>query len=300
MSENIKQTATNTASYVLSTALFCMAIALSYFSYSLLKAVNKLPDILTAIHKTSSKITPLADKIDNLTTLVPSIITEVKEIRLQIPLILEETKKIRNTVPSIITETQKIRSALPPIVEEVTKAREQVPPLVAELSAYQVLIPKLLVEIEETREMVPATLNRVEKIITQAGQAGTKASEGIASGFFSGIVKMPFSMIANLGSNIFSSKDLSKKDISNIANLALKLVQEGQDGQEVSWTSEKTSIRGTILLVSTHQPKKEWAHFNFQKCRTVKLTGVSDDNKSSEKIHMACQNPDNTWEWVKT
>lgn len=300
MPENIKQTATNTASYVLSTALFCMAIALGYFSYSLLKVVDKLPYILTAIHKTSSEITPLAAKIENLTTLVPGIITEVKKIRLQIPLILEETKKIRNTVPSIIAETQKIRSALPPIVEEVAKVREQVPPLVAELSAYQALIPKLLTEIEETREMVPATLNRVEKIIAQAEQAGTKASEGIAPGFFSGIIKMPFSMIANLGSSIFSSKDLSKKDISNIASLALKLVQEGRDGQKVSWTSEKTNISGTILLVNTHPPKKEWAHFNFQKCRTVKLTGVSNDNRRSEKIHIACQNPDNTWEWVKT
>lgn len=299
MPENIKQTATNTASHVLSTALFCMAIALGYFSYSILKVVDKLPEILTAINKTSSEITPLAAKIENLTTLVPSIITEVKEVRLQIPLILEETQKIRNTVSSIIAETQKIRSTLPPVVEEIAKVRGQIPPLVAELNAYQVLIPKLLVEIEETRGMVPTTLNRVEKIITQAGQAGTKASEGIASGFFSGVVKMPFSMIANLGSSIFSNKNLSKKDMSNITNLALNLVREGQDGQKVNWISEKTNISGTILLVGTHPPKKKWAHFNFKKCRTVKFIDVSNDNKSSEKIHMACQNPDGIWEWVE-
>lgn len=295
----------NKARYILSFALICIAVSVSYFSYTLLKVVDKLPAIIASIDKASDEVTPLVTEVKGITVLVPDVLTEVEKIRLQIPGIVEEVREIRTMVPLAISEIEKIRAAIPPIIKEVTstreeiaKVREQIPPLLAEFKAYQAIIPDILTEVEQTRAMVPPTLDHVSSLIDRASDAGKNASEGAVSGFFTGVVKMPFGMISNLSGKVFSRKDLSKSDIKEIADAALNLVKNGKDGDQSNWINNKKDLKSIIAVTDTLPPKKSLASFNFQKCRNVTFSIHKNGTLVGDQKHQACLNTENTWEWV--
>lgn len=299
------------ARYALAVALICIAASLAYFSYNLLKIVEQLPAVLKTINQTSKQITPLTKDITRITDSIPSILKEVEAVRLQIPKIIEEVAEIRKTIPIIIDEVALVRNTIPPVLEEVSLirtsitpilqevalVREQIPPVVAELSAYKNVIANVLVEVEQTRVSIPPTLDKLNTLIDKASTAGTKASEGAVSGLVTGVVKMPFKIIGGIGGKIFSSKNISEPDSLTIIAKAKELLKHGLDGDSTQWKSKKTNI--TLAIVATHPPKKELAHLNLQKCRTLSVTVTDKKGKTiPEPNRLACLNVNGEWSFI--
>lgn len=219
------------ASYLFSIALLALAASLAYCTT---QVVTALPELLQQVERTSQRIEPLVVEVGNISEQVPVIATEVAAVSEQIPAILSEVEAVRSEIPSILAESAAIRKQLPAVLAETRALREQVPPVLA--------------EVEAVRKMMPSTLAQAERLVLAARDAGKQASEGAVTGFLTGIVKAPFSMISGVGSTLFGASDLNKKDLEAIDKAARQLLARDQLGGRSTWSNRKSGASGTIFL----------------------------------------------------
>jgi hypothetical protein len=199
---------------------FALAAAIVYFAWQLALINDKIPAITGSVDQVSQQIEP--------------VLAEVREIR-------QEIHQLQSLVPPILTEVGAVRQQIPAVVAEVAQVRAQIPPLLATADQAIIalnttrddvvpLVPLALDEIRLTRESIEPTLDRVEYMvddafskadsaILSAGDAGKKASEGAVSGFFTGLIKLPFQLVGTLASPVVKSvdadvlKQLDEKDV---------------------------------------------------------------------------------------
>ncbi len=284
------------ASLISSFSLVCLALAIAYFSYAVIKLVDEAPAIIEQIESTTKAIDPVVDEVAIITSMIPDIVeevglvreqvppilTEVEALRLELPALLAEVEQIRLAIPPVLGEVEQVRLAIPPILEEVANVRGELPAIVAESEGYRALVPDVLAEVEATREIIPPTMAKAEVLIAKASVAGKQASEGAVTGFFTGIIKAPFRMVSGASSSVFGSqKGLNSKDIEILQATALELLNEAPVGVEKSWVNKKTGANGVIkleeefviegspcrqLLIITKKDKKELENSRYRVC----------------------------------
>jgi uncharacterized protein YoxC/surface antigen len=257
----------NTASLFFSFSLICIAASIVYFSYSAVRVVDALPQLLDDMEETITAV-------DSINELIPGVLTEAAEIRQTIPPLLEEIAAIRKEIPAILKEVASVRQAIPPITEEAT--------------AYRLLIPDVLSEVEATRLMVPPTLNRVDVLITQANAVGKDAGEAAVAGILTGVVKAPFSMVSNIGSKMLG-REGHKSDQSFITTATLSVINAGVIGNSKSWINNKANTKGTVTLLGADGSEG-------RNCRKLAFYTEKKGNTVTDIKADACLNENGEWD----
>ncbi len=274
----------------------CLALAMAYFSYAVLRVVQVLPVVLDDIQAVATIIDPVVEEVAAVTGIVPGIVEEVGLVREQIPPILAEVAAVRAELPALLAEIEQVRlevahlrtDTIPPVLAEVASVRtDVVPPIVTEMTAYrETVVPDLLVQIEETREMVPTTLDRVDGLIDKASVAGKQASEGAVTGMFTGLIKAPFAMMSGLGGRMFKSKEIGEEDIAMITEAGREVLSAMQVGSSESWSNPNSGLSGSVTLRSIDGDSH---------CRTADVVVNKNGRQLEKNTLVACLNKDGEW-----
>lgn len=245
------------ASYLFSVALLAVAGSLVYCTSQI---VSALPDLLLQVERTGQRIEPLVEEVGNISEQIPVIAAEVGAVTEQIPAILAEVEAVRAEIPAVLAESAAIRKQIPPVLEEV----------------------------EAVRKMMPSTLVQAERLVLAARDAGKQASEGAVTGFLTGIVKAPFSMISGVGSTLFGSSDLNSGDLKKIDKAARQLLARDQLGERATWSNRKSGASGTVLLeADTDTGRSDCRHLRFES----RLKGKA---LPTQRLRV-CQDPEQGW-----
>lgn len=296
------------ATHLLAFSIFTLAAALIYFTVAVARISQQIPDILSSIKSTSAEIRPVVVEIDKIRDLIPPIINEVAETRKHIPQILKEIQFTREQIPSILEEVKLIREQIPSILEEVQNARGQLPSILksvdnasaamtqtaSEIKAARPLIPQVLKEVEKTREEIPKMLDHADRIVSRAQKAGQEASQGAVTGFFTGIIMTPFTLIGNVFGGLSSedAADYNDEDKRLFIDANQQLIAQGQVGDSREWRNLDSGNRGKNILKANEEREG-------RECRVVQVQIWNQDELDVDKEFTACKNEDGVWEMVK-
>lgn len=276
------------ARYLLASGLIAIALALAYFSYSIVYAVDHIPTIIADIDRTSERVDRVLDEVDKVSELIPPIVAQADLLQQKIPLILAEAEAARRLVPDVLKELEQIRTQMPSILEEVQEVRKDLPAVLKEVESYRLLLPDVLQEVKAVRETIPPTLDRTEKLIEQAKAAGQKASEGAVQGVLTGIFKAPFSWMKSIGQTLFPKLSLSDSDLNNIKE-ATELALQADVGLTQRWDNPTTKVSGKVTVISESTVKG-------QRCRRLGLVISTQSKQIGNRQITMCLQKDGDWE----
>ncbi len=221
----------NNAVDLLATASrFAIAAAIIYFAYQLAQINDNVAVVTQSVEQVSQYIEPTLEEvkairleITQLRNLVPDVLAEVAEVRKQIPIVVAEVAEVRQQIPPILAQVESIKKEIDPILQRVDKTvavvddtQRQIPQIINTADNAIAAINDTNKEIKLTRESIDPTLDRVDGLvedayfkaqdaINAAEDAGKKASEGAVSGFFTGLIKLPFKFIGSFDNIVFEN-----------------------------------------------------------------------------------------------
>jgi len=259
---------------------FAIAAAIIYFAYQLAQINDNVAVVTQSVDQVSRHIEPTLEEVKQVRLeiaqvrkLIPEILDEVAEVRKQIPLVLAEVTKVRQQIPPIIAQVESIEQQIGPILQRVDKTlvvvddtQRQIPQILTTADNAIATINDTNKEIKLTRESINPTLDRVDELvedayfkaqdaINTAEDAGKKASEGAVSGFFTGLIKLPFKLIGSLASPIVDTLDvnvarkLTEKDIELLAEAGTRAIKSKNIGKEWRWDNPKSKNSGSITII---------------------------------------------------
>ena len=124
-------------------------------------------------------------------------------------------------MPAISQSIDRVSRQVKPSLEESQAIREKI----AEIRK---LIPSLLERVDRSVAVIDDANDKALNAILLAGDAGKKASEGAVSGFFTGLIKLPFKLVGTLASPIVKS---IAADIANkLTDKDVELIHEAGQG----------------------------------------------------------------------
>jgi surface antigen/regulator of replication initiation timing len=310
----------NTTIDLLATASrFAIAAAIIYFAYQLAQINDNVPVITQSVEQVSQHIEPTLEEVKQVRLeiaqvrkLIPEILDEVAEIRKQVPVVVAEMAEVRKQFPAILTRVESINQQVGPILQRVDKtlvvvddAQRQIPQILSTADNAIAAINDTNKEIKLTRESIDPTLDRVDGLvedayskaqnaISSAEEAGTKASEGAVSGFFTGLIKLPFKFIGSLASPIVNSLDanvarkLTEKDIELLAEAGTKAIKSKNMGKDLSWENPKSGNSGSITTISS------FALQGFD-CVEARVRISHNGKQIEDDLEKFCLNENNEW-----
>jgi hypothetical protein len=252
-----------------------LAIAIGLLSYSLIQFTQHIPNILTTIKQTSEIVATVSPKINDIIDEVALVRAEVANVRAlvaeQTPEILSQIEMTRPIVSDVIAESENYSKQLPELLKQLTEIEQLVtsiqtdlPTILKRVDAIVVTInnttremalwrpqsKEYLHEIELSREYIPRYLSRVEQTIVDAKTIGKEASSGVASGFFKGVITLPFEVVAGLAGMVDvksrSAKYLTDQDVTLMQEKLLTLLNDKAQSKSI-WKNIDSGNSGTIF-----------------------------------------------------
>jgi surface antigen/regulator of replication initiation timing len=310
----------NNAVDLLATASrFAIAAAIIYFAYQLAQINDNVPVITQSVEQVSQHIEPTLEEvkairleITQIRNLVPDVLAEVAEVRKQVPLVVAEVAEVRQQIPTIIAQVESINQQIGPILQRVDKTlvvvddtQRQIPQIINTADNAIAAINDTNKEIKLTRESIDPTLDRVDGLvedvyfkaqdaITAAEGAGKKASEGAVSGFFTGLIKLPFKFIGSLASPIVDELDsdvarqLTEKDIELMAEAGVGAIKTKSTGKERRWENSKSGNSGSITIVREYQSQGI-------ECVEARVLISNKRKQIMDELDNFCLNEKNEW-----
>ena len=310
----------NTTIDLLATASrFAIAAAIIYFAYQLAQINDNVPVITQSVDQVSRHIEPTLEEVKQVRLeiaqvrkMIPEILDEVAEVRKQVPVVVAEVAEVRKQFPSILTRVESINQQVGPILQRVDKtlvvvdhAQRQIPQILTTADSAIAAINDTNKEIKLTRESIDPTLDRVDGLvedvyfkaqdaITAAEGAGKKASEGAVSGFFTGLIKLPFKFIGSLASPIIDSLDvnvarkLTEKDIELLAEAGTQAIKSKNTGKERRWENPKSGNSGSITIISRYA-------LQGLECVEARVRVSHKGKQIGDDLEKFCLNEKNEW-----
>lgn len=266
----------NLATYVLATSIFCLSGALVYFAWKLSFVSEQIPDILTSVEHTSSRIEPVLQQASKIKELLPPMLHELSETRKLVTPILNEIRLTREQIPEILHQVEETRKVIPQVLQTTDKVVE---------------------EIKSTREALPPMLDRADAIVSNARKAGKEASKGAVTGVFTGIIAAPFELIGGLGKRLLSLtddviKELSEKDLMMAKQALVDLLPTDKIGQTNNWKNIDTNVSGTVTLAKINT-------IDERQCKEFHVKISKKNQTLVDKNTTICLNEDEEWEQRK-
>ncbi len=287
-----------TVDLLASASRFAIAAAIIYFAYQLAQINDNVAVVTQSVDQVSQHIEPALEEVKAIRVeiaqvrkLVPDVLAEVAEVRKQIPLVVAEVAEVRQQIPLVVAEVTEVRQQIPTIIAQLESIKQQIDPILQRVDKIvdvvddtQQQIPQIIStadnaivaindtreEIKLTRESINPALDRVDELvedayfkaqdaITTAEGAGKKASEGAVSGFFTGLIKLPFKLIGSLASPIVDTLDvnvarkLTEKDIELLAEAGTRAIKSQGTGKERRWDNPSSKNSGSITITRRYQ-----------------------------------------------
>lgn len=288
-----------------------LAIAIAYFAYALLSISKEIPNIINAVDKTTPHITTIVDE-------VALVRAEVAQVRVlvdkQVPEILAQIKTILPLVDQGLKQSDLYAKQLPNLWQHLDKVEMQVQSLQTDLPSVLQRIDAVVLTskdaineaaqwrphsiqyikaIEHSREDIPQYLTRVEDIIIDAKSIGKEASSGLVSGFFKGVISLPFEVVAGLtdivDSKSQSAKHLTANDVSMMQEKVLILLGDNTKKQ-IFWQNSESNNRGKISKDTQFIKKGKTCH---------KVTFINHFKGQEETLkEVMCKGKDDLWQVI--
>lgn len=333
------ETIKNSTRLIFSFCLFCMAIAIAYLAYELYRFRTDFPDILVQMEKTaevihptvsgiaeiSRHIPPIADEIEQVRLITPSILKEIRATRQSLPgvldritVILTQAEETRKVLPDILAEIRRTREMIPPVLDRISGIEKQIPPMVKEINGIRQNLPQMLEtidnasasiqafstelaeirkampavmdEIGKTRQSLPGMLDQAERIVAQGEQFGADASKGAVNGLIMGVLN-PLNLSTRLRKLVLPGRDsaeLSDADIALLRETAIQVVEAGTIGEGMTWENPASRNRGSITLVKGFFEESA-------ECREIRAEIWVRKEKTHDFNIILCRQPDGHW-----
>jgi surface antigen len=130
--------------------------------------------------------------------------------------------------------------------------------------------------------------------ILLAGDAGKKASEGAVSGFFTGLVKLPFKLVGSLASPIAKSLDtevakkLTEKDFELMADASNQAIKARDIGRAWKWKNPDSGNSGSLTIIRKYEIRNH-------ECVEVQVRISSHGKKIFNEPDNLCLNENKNW-----
>jgi surface antigen len=320
----------NTVENLATLSRFALAAAIFYFAFQLYQINQNVPAISQSIDRVSQQVEPtlaeadsIREELAEIRKLIPSLLERVDntvdvldQTQRQIPQIVNATEKALVVINQTQQQIPQILITTENAVTAINETRQQIPQIVntAENAIValnqtrdEVLpyIPLTLEEIRLMRKSMQDSLDRIEILIEDAnekaldaielaGDAGKKASEGAVSGFFTGLIKLPFELIGSLASPIVKSidadvaKKLTDKDIELMATASNKAVEANKIDRTWKWNNPKSGNSGSLTIIRKYEIR---SHACVEVHVRVSIKGKEKMNAP----HNLCLNKDKKW-----
>ena len=320
----------NTVENLASLSRFALAAAIFYFAFQLYQINQNVPAISQSFDRVSRQVEPsleesqaIREELAEFRILIPSLLERVDksvavidDTQRQIPQIISATEqalavisKTQQQVPQIIVIAENTVAALnetqqqiPQIVNTAENAIAALNLTRDELMPY---IPLTLEEVRLMRKTMEVSLDRIEILIDDAndkamnailmaGDAGKKASEGAVSGFFTGLIKLPFKLVGTLASPIVNkidadvAKKLTEKDLELIAEASEQAVEAKKIGHAWQWKNPDSGNSGSLTITRKYEIR---SHV----CVEVQIRVSINGNEKMNKPDNFCLNKDKKW-----
>ena len=235
---------------------------------------RQIPQIISASEKALAVIDETQQRIPQIISTAENAVAALNETQQQIP-------QIVNTAENAIVALNLTRDELMPY------------------------IPLTLEEVRLMRKTMEDSLDRIEILIDDAndkalnaillaGDAGKKASEGAVSGFFTGLIKLPFKLIGTLASPIVKTidadvaKKLTEKDLELIATASKKAVEAKKIDRAWEWNNPKSGNSGSLTIIRKYEIR---SHLCVEVQVHVSIKGREKMNEPDN----FCLNKDEKW-----
>ncbi len=268
-----------------------------------------VPQILAESAEIRASVTPILDEIAAVRAQIPPMVDEIGQVRRQVPEILQRVDSLETRIDPILQRVDRSLATLEAAQQQLPRILETTDKAVASVDQTRdtlaPLVPQTLEEIRLTREAVDPTLDRVEVLvddaygkaqdaITAAQGAGKEASEGAVTGFFTGILKLPFKLVGTLASPIVNSIDpdvarlLEEKDLELMAEAGRRAVEAENLGKPERWDNPGSDMSGSITILRKHSVDE-------RTCYEVQIKIQQRRRQLADNIDDFCRGDNGQW-----
>jgi hypothetical protein len=295
-----------------------LALAITFLAISLFRFTLYIPDILRVIETTNKTVDSVNPKIDDIINEVALVRIEVANVRVlaaqQTPIILSQVEATLPVVREAILESENYSKKLPALIVQIGRIEQQVALLqanmpvilksvdalvktvnntTAEVTKWRPHSSQYLAEIKHSREYIPQYLTRIENTVTDAKTVGSEASSGLVSGFFKGVISLPFEVVAGLtgivDADSRSAQNLTARDIALMQEKVVGLLKDSNQSKSV-WNNIESGNRGTMV-------KGKVVIRNKQKCHNVTFNNHFGSEKETLK-ELMCKDDKGLWKVI--
>lgn len=292
-----------------------LAIAIALLALSLFKFTMHVPAIISAIEKTTKTVDLVSPKVDDIVNEVALVRVEVSKVRKlvaqQTPVILSQVEASLPVVQQVVVESEYYSRQLPALLNQIANIEQQVEKLqtsmpailkrvdavvkttnntTEEVAHWRPHSTRYLEEIELSREYIPDYLSRIENTVVDAKTIGSEASSGLVSGFFKGVINLPFEVVSGLtgivDADSRSAKYLTAQDVALMQEKVVALLNDSNQ-TKAAWQNVKSGNRGTII-------KGKKTTRNKQQCLMVTFNNHFGNDKETLK-ELMCVNDKGLW-----
>jgi regulator of replication initiation timing len=292
-----------------------LAIAIALLALSLFKFTMHVPAIISAIEKTTKTVDLVSPKVDDIVNEVALVRVEVSKVRKlvaqQTPVILSQVEASLPVVQQVVVESEYYSRQLPALLDQIANIEQQVEKLqtsmpailkrvdavvkttnntTEEVARWRPHSSRYLEEIELSREYIPDYLSRIENTVIDAKTIGSEASSGLVSGFFKGVISLPFEVVSGLtgivDADSRSAKYLTAQDVALMQEKVVALLNDSNQ-TKAAWQNVKSGNRGTII-------KGKKTTRNKQQCLMVTFNNHFGNDKETLK-ELMCINDKGLW-----
>ena len=292
-----------------------LAIAIALLALSLFKFTMHVPAIISAIEKTTKTVDLVSPKVDDIVNEVALVRVEVSKVRKlvaqQTPVILSQVEASLPVVQQVVVESEYYSRQLPALLDQIANIEQQVEKLqtsmpailkrvdavvkttnntTEEVARWRPHSSRYLEEIELSREYIPDYLSRIENTVIDAKTIGSEASSGLVSGFFKGVISLPFEVVSGLtgivDADSRSAKYLTAQDVALMQEKVVALLNDSNQ-TKAAWQNVKSGNRGTII-------KGKKTTRNKQQCLMVIFNNHFGNDKETLK-ELMCINDKGLW-----
>ena len=288
-----------------------LALAIAYLAYAILSFTREVPAIITLV----DDLSPQVETITKEVALVREEISQVRQlVAKQTPEILTQVQDTLPVIEQVVAESERYSSQIPQILRQLEQIEQQVANVQAQLpQIYQIVddvvlttqattaeiakwrphSQKYIDELEYARQDIPQYLTRVEHIVADAKTVGKETSSGLVSGFFKGVISLPFEVVSGLtgivDSKSKSAKYLTATDVTLIQEHAIALL-ESQAQTQTIWQNVETGNRGRISKGNLQYRDKQPCH---------ELTFINHFKGQKETLkELMCKNDKGLWQVI--
>ena len=260
-------------------------------------------------------VSPKVDDIVNEVALVRIEVGKVRElVALQTPAILSQVEASLPVVQQVVIESEYYSRQLPTLLSQIASIEQQVKKLQTSMPAILERVDAIvnttnnttkeaalwrphstryLEEIELSREYIPDYLSRIENTVVDAKTVGSEATSGLVSGFFKGVINLPFEVVSGLtgivDADSRSAKYLTAQDVALMQEKVVALLNDSNQKKSV-WQNVKSGNRGTII-------KGKKTTRNKQQCLKVTFNNHFGNEKETLK-ELMCINDKGLWKVI--